>query len=1367
MPAERLYFGKPGFPSRFCRRRSSSSQRHISMASIQKNQPENSRPSVGKRLGDVARSRRTRRVALGILIFLVVFGLLGFFAAPPLIRHIAEQQLSRQLDRPATIARIALNPYTLRLEADGVHIGERGGQGPFVDIGKLTVRPAWSSLLRGAPIVDEVRIDAPRFHVVRYDAQRFNFTDLIEKFSKPSQPSSSGPTRFSVSNIQVTDGRIDFDDRLLGARHVVDQWALGVPFVATLPSKTDIFVQPTLKLRLDGSPIAITGKTKPFSQTRESEINLKFDGLDVPKLLSYAPARLPVQMSSGRLSSDLVLRFSIDGETPALRVSGTVDLADANLSDAANHPLFAARAVHVAAGSLEPLRQVLHFDEIRVDAPVLTLTRDAAGVLNVQKLAAAQGGATNAANDAKAGNAAKAAPAAASSPAAVTAAASAPAGAASGASASTQAQAKPAAEDAKPQPLDLTIARLAIDDGTIHISDASVAPAADLTLAKLKTTLSGFTLQGRQPAKFWISTQLAQGGALNAAGAVSLAQQQVGGHLGIDGFALPAIAPYLAGASSAKLLDGRLGASIDAFADWSKPELAANVGPSSLTLDALKIGAPYAKAPVLAFSKADVKLSRIDLGARTAEVASVAINGLDVDAARLKNGEIDLAALAEPAASARGARREPAEKTAARPAAKPAAKPANGKTTAPWHYRIGELSLAGAKASFTDLSTPRPVKLAFAPLDVKVGPLTDDLSKPLPVSLRTTLNRKGSFALAGEVTATPLDAKLRIDGNRLDAAAFEPYFGGALNATIASALLNAKGNLAVSQAKAATKASYRGDLAVVDVRMLDKASSDPFAGWRSLALSNLKANYDSERGTDVDASRVTFSGFYGRVLLDAQGRLNLNDVVAKQSGPAQSLTRDASGAEPVPLSPTAAAVAAASAHPASGASATTATAAASPASAASSVAGTLASANAASGAAAPLPASVPSVVVKAAPAPSQPVRMRFGELVLQDGRVTYTDNFIRPNYTADLVAIKGTVGAFGTDSQTSAPVDIAASLAGNGPISIKGSVNPLIAKPALDLTASAHGIELTNLTPYSAKYAGYPITKGKLNVDLHYQLADDQLSANNHIFIDQLTFGDHIDNDTATKLPVRLAISLLKNSRGEIDVNIPVSGSLSNPEFSIGGLIWHAVLNLLKKAVTAPFSLIASAFGGNGEELGYVEFAPGVATLSDASKQKLDTISKMLAEKPSIRLDLTGRVDPARDAPGLRDAYVERLVRQQKLKDVVGQGESIDPMTVRVTPEEYTKYLTKAYKAADFKKPRNLIGMQKTLPDADMKAALEAHAPADDAALRELAQQRAQAVRQYLDGKVDASRMFIVAPRLDAKGIEDKGATTRVDFGLK
>ncbi|MBU9181989.1 DUF748 domain-containing protein [Burkholderia multivorans] len=1249
-------------------------------------------------LGGVARSRRTRRIGLGILIFLVLFGLLGFFAAPPLIRHIAEQQLSKQLDRPATIRRIALNPYTLNLEADSIHVGEHGGQGDFIDIAKLVVRPSWTSLFRGAPIVNEIRLDSPRFRIVRYDAQRFNFTDLIEKFSTPSKPDSK-PTLFSVSNIQINNGRIDFDDRLLNEKHVVDEWTLGVPYIATLPSKTDIFVEPKLRMRFDGSPIAIDGKTKPFAQSRESEIALKFDRLDVPKLISYVPAKLPVAVTSGLLSSDLSVNFVMSGDTPALRVSGTVDLTDAKVTGPASEPLFAARGVHVAAAGLEPLRNAMHFDEIRLDRPVIDLSRDKQGVLNVEKLAGSPAAAPKAAS-AAANGASRAAVAAASAPAA------------SGAQAA----------DTKAPPLDLTIRHVAIDGGTVNLDDRVPATPTALALTKLAATLDGFALQRKTPAKYTLSTSLSRGGDLKAEGTVDVAAKQADTKLVVDALALAPLQPYLGEATRARVLDGALGATINAKADWGKTPLDAQVADSELSLKSLKLATPDAKAPAIVLPDARAKIAKVDVAARTAEIASVDAHGLALDVKRLKNGNIDLAAFASPA--------QPAvpQRTVARKAQ--AAAPS-------WHYRIDALNVKEASANFTDLSTPRPVKLAIKPLDLSVQKLGDDMTKPLPVQLKATLNRKGSLNVAGDVTAQPLKLALKIDGNRVDAAAFEPYFGSALNATIASALLNAQGNLTFAQAKDTMRAAYRGNVALVDVRMLDKATSDPFAGWRSLALTNLKANYD-DKGTDVDAARVTFSNFYGRVLLDAQGRLNLNDIVAKETGPAQSLTRDASKSEPVPLSPGVTPPAAAQA----------------------------ASAAAAQQASAPAAASA-TVVVKAAPAPQRPVRMHFGELVLQNGRVTYTDNFIKPNYTANLVAIKGTVGAFGTDSTTSAPVDVAANLAGNGPISIKGSVNPLIDKPALDLTATAHDIELTNLTPYSAKYAGYPITKGKLNVDLHYQLANDQLKANNHIFIDQLTFGDHIDNDTATKLPVKLAISLLKNTRGEIDVNLPVSGSLSNPEFSVGGLIWRALLNLIAKAVTSPFSLLAHAFGSGGEDLGYVEFAPGSAVLTDAQQKKLDTVVKMLTEKPSIRLDLIGRVDPDKDTPGLRTAYVDRLVRQQKLKDVVGQGESIDPMTVNVEPGEYDKYLTRAYKAADFKKPRNLIGLQKTLPEADMKKALAEHAPADDNALRALAQQRAQAVRQYLDGKIDAKRVFVVAPKLDAKGIEDKGATTRVDFGLQ
>ncbi|MEX3785895.1 DUF748 domain-containing protein [Paraburkholderia sp. BR14374] len=1242
----------------------------------------------------VAQSHRTRRILVGLLIFVVVIGLLGFFAAPPLIRHIASQQLSKQLERPASIGRVALNPYTLRFEADNVHIGERGGAGDFVDISRLIVKPSWSSLFRGAPIVDEVQVDSPRFHLVRLDAQHFNFSDLIEKFAnQPAKPNSK-PTQFSISNIRVENGQVKFDDRVLGTSHVIDQWKLGIPFIATLPSKTDIFVEPLLRARIDGdSQLAIDGRTKPFAASRESEVSLRFDDLDVPKLVSYAPSKLPVIVQSGKLSTDLKLNFVMANDTPSLRVAGTVDLNDVDVQDQGKAPFFAARAVHVAAASLEPLKSVYHFDDIRIDAPSASVARDKDGVLSVEHMFAPAPG----------------------KPAAKE-------------TADTNAKPKTAAAEKAAPPFDVAIKRFTLNDGTVNVHDEAASRPVEAGLQNLAVTLTDFSTLASAPAHYTLNTDLKDGGgSLAADGTVGLAAKTASAKLDLKSLKLPPLQPYLDTATSAQVLDGALSATTNIDANWSKSPMALTVADTKLDMQKVKLAARGDTTPVISLAQGNVVVKQVDVAARTADVTSVDATGLAVDAQRLKDGTINLNALA-------GAHQQATERTAIH-----AAKKAQAEGPA-WRYKIGELTLKDATAEFTDNMTAQPVKLSFTPVQLKVRQISDDLSRPLPVDLQATLNKKGTLGVKGDVTATPLKLAVKINANQLDAAAFEPYFGSQLNASLASALLNANGDLSVSQAKS-LKANFRGDMALVAVRLIDKATSDPFAGWGSLALTNLKADYDEHGGTAVDAGRVTFSKFYGRVLLDAQGKLNLKDVVAHEGGTTQPLTRSKSGSHPIPLTPEAVSEAVAASAPA---------------------------AVAAASAAAPGKATTtPAATATAATPPQNPLKMHFGQLVLQQGRVTYTDNFVKPNYTANLVDIQGTIGAFGTETTTPAPVDVAAKLAANGPLTIRGTVNPLIAKPALDLTATAHDIELTNLTPYSAKYAGYPITKGKLNVDLHYQLANDQLNANNHLFIDQLTFGDHIDNDTATKLPVRFAISLLKNSRGEIDVNLPVSGSLSNPEFSIGGLIWHAVLNLLEKAVTAPFSLIAHAFGGNGEDLGYVEFEAGSATLTDADKQKLDTIVKALTDKPSIRMDLIGRVDPKVDEPALRTRYVDQMVKRQKIKDAVGNGESVDPSTVTVEQKDYEKYLTKAYKSSDFKKPRNFIGMTKTLPDDDMKSALAANAPIDDASLRQLAQQRAQSVQQYLEGKIDSSRVFIVAPKMNADDIKDKGATTRVDFGLK
>ncbi|RKP46592.1 DUF748 domain-containing protein [Pararobbsia silviterrae] len=1285
---------------------------------------------VKQRLIRVGRARTTHRWLIGIVIALVVFGLLGFFAAPPLIRHVAEQQLGAALDRPVSIGRVALNPYTLNLEVDQLAIAERGNTGPFVSLDKLVVRTSWGSIFRFAPVVDELTLQAPHFHLVRTAAQRFNFSDIVDKFSAPSpKPPSKGLPRFSISNIKLVDGRVDFDDQVLSAKHVIDDWQIGIPFVATLKSKTDIFVEPLLKMRIDGSPLEVSGKTKPFKDSRESDIALRFDKLDIPKLLSYSPAALPVVVTQGALSSNLDLRFIMAEDKPSLIVAGTVDVAGLAATDHTGAPLTQVDAIHVATSSLEPLQRQFHFDEIRLTKPVVQLVRDAQGKLNLLTLPPAP----TAAN-ANAANADSQAAAAASAPAV----AAAPASAANPASAPDQAQAQSSssASAEAPAPLDLAIQKFAIDHADINIVDhlPSAAQPIHIDVNDLNVTLDRFSTLSNDPAHYTLASSDTGGGVFNADGDLWLKQSRTSVKLDIHSVPLAPRQPYLAQFVAGVVTKGTLDVNGPLDADWSKTPFAMHIGNLAIGLDGVELVYEQTKQPVLSLGHALAQIDHVDLGEREAVVKSIELDHLALKGQRLRDGSIDLAKLQ------RGGAAGPDLSHA--PTVRAAAKAVKGEpSSADWHYEIQSVSLKQSSVDFADRTTPQPVSVSIDPLDVTVEGLSDDLSKPIKVRTAGTLNKSGTFDADGRVTPKPLGVALRLNGKKLDIASVEPYFAQYLNVTLASARLSASGDVAVSGSGSEMKAGYKGDVSMTDVRMLDKVTAEPFAGWTTLSLSKLVVNRDANN-TDVSAGVVTFAGFYGSVVLDKQGKLNLKDIAAKPGAPPESMAGEAN-----------AAAAETAAHPLASNKAKPAP---EPASAPVAQAAPASTAQAANAASAP-----PATLAKSG------MDLRFGQLVLRNGRAVYTDNFVQPNYTAKLIDINGTIGAFGTKSTTPAPVDIKANLSANGPVTIKGSINPLTKIPTLDLTAAAHDVELTNLTPYSTKYAGYPITKGKLNVDLHYVLDNDHLSADNHIFIDQLTFGDHVDNDTATKLPVKLALALLTNSRGEIDVDIPVSGSLSNPQFSIGGLIWQAVLNLLQKAVTAPFTLLANAFGGHSEELGYIEFEPGSAKLSDAQQKKLDTVAKMLTEKTSIKLDVIGRVDPKVDEPALREAAVDRAVKEEKIKDTVGKGESVDTDSITIAPDEYDKYLKRAYKDTDFKKDTNLVGMTKTLPDDQMKQLMLDHTTVGDEQLRELAQDRAAAVLHYFEGKTDLQRVFVVAPKLNADGIQDKGPATRVDFNLK
>ncbi|WP_042548873.1 DUF748 domain-containing protein, partial [Ralstonia solanacearum] len=338
----------------------------------------------------VRASRRTRHIGLGVLIFLAVFGLLGAVGGPPLLHHLAETQLSKYLERPVTVGKIRLNPYTLRLEIDQLHIAERDGKTPFVDIGHLHVNAAWSSIFRRAPVIEELTVDAPHVRIVRTAEQRFNFSDIVDRLTRPEvppKPKSNEPARFLFANLRLNNGAIQFVDQPLGAQHTVDGLQIGVPFLASLPADVDIFVQPLLAARIDGASLHFAGKTKPFAQSLESSLNIKLDGLDLPRYLGYVPGPLPVAIPQGKLTTDLTIDFQKPKTgNPVLRVHGTAGLDNLEVTDAGKAPLVATKQLRATLSDVRPLDNVYHLDALSLDGVRVDAARAADGSINFARL---------------------------------------------------------------------------------------------------------------------------------------------------------------------------------------------------------------------------------------------------------------------------------------------------------------------------------------------------------------------------------------------------------------------------------------------------------------------------------------------------------------------------------------------------------------------------------------------------------------------------------------------------------------------------------------------------------------------------------------------------------------------------------------------------------------------------------------------------------------------------------------------------------------------------------------------------------------------------------------------------------------------
>jgi hypothetical protein len=287
-------------------------------------------------------------------------------------------------------------------------------------------------------------------------------------------------------------------------------------------------------------------------------------------------------------------------------------------------------------------------------------------------------------------------------------------------------------------------------------------------------------------------------------------------------------------------------------------------------------------------------------------------------------------------------------------------------------------------------------------------------------------------------------------------------------------------------------------------------------------------------------------------------------------------------------------------------------------------------------------------------------------------------------------------------------------------------------------------------------------------MNVEYRLDERRLVAKNGFVVDQLTFGEKVESPTATKLPVKLAVSLLKDPDGVIRLDVPVSGSVDDPKFRVGPIVWKIVGNLLKKAVLSPFALLGR-LGGGGEELSFVDFAPGSARLDAEALRRLDALAAALGKRPALTLEVEGKADAAKDAEGLRRLLYERKVKAQKAETLAKAGTpaaSLDD--VAVSDEERPKYLERAYRREKFPKPRTALGFVKEVPPEEMEKLMLANAAVTPDDLRQLALDRASAVKERLlgAGKVPPERVFLVDP--GAAGAPKPGESlTRAAFALK
>jgi hypothetical protein len=652
---------------------------------------------------------------------------------------------------------------------------------------------------------------------------------------------------------------------------------------------------------------------------------------------------------------------------------------------------------------------------------------------------------------------------------------------------------------------------------------------------------------------------------------------------------------------------------------------------------------------------------------------------------------------------------------------------------------IAGVALSGGRVTITDSALAKPVSHVLDSIAVNTDRIELNgaaSSKPLTATARATLQSGGALQAKARYDLRQQQGEVDLGIERAALAAFSPYLSNSTRLSLDTGEASLSGKLALNSAATASKTGeslrFAGKASIRELKLTDQSTQQMFAQWAELSSQDLKLTTGTG-GTRIELADLLLDQPRGDIVIGEDGSLNLTQI-GKTSAPATPATATSSAP---------AAVAAPAA---------------------------------------------PAATASSAPGDATSAKVKIDRIQVTGGDVHFADLSLRPQFGTRVSDLAGLIVGISSEASSRAEVSLEGKVDEFGLARLSGTVAPASAAQYTDLKASFRNLEMRNLTPYSGKFAGRKIESGKLSLELEYKVLERKLKGENQIVIDNLKLGERVESKDATSLPLDLAIALLSDSKGVIDLGLPVQGSLDDPQFSMGGLVWKAITNLLTKIVTAPFRALGALLGGSGEEFEAVLFEPGEARLLPPEREKLAKLATALEKRPQLKLAIEGRFDRERDREALADNILKLEVSKRAGMKPPGANE---PLVISFTDSKVQAALDElaasagddaAKLRAQYLPPAGnaltglLQGARERLTEKGRSEAADARGKyypelfrllrgkqqVPDIAYATLAGFRAEAVRNTLTAvnKFDAARVSVAAPQPAKTSQPDRVATT-------